>query len=95
VDFLATASAEFAGTGVVLSARRCLAAIETADPVLFIGVELASWEADRSLPLAALSRALTKVPLPWSVNMVFLDVAQDPVGDWLRERVRPFYQQGY
>ncbi len=31
VDFLAAASAEFAATGVVLSARRCLAAIETTD----------------------------------------------------------------
>ncbi|MEE1832062.1 enhanced serine sensitivity protein SseB [Streptomyces sp. SP17KL33] len=95
VDFLAAASAEFAGTGVVLSARRCLATIETADPVMFIGVELASWEADRSLPLAALGRALAKTPVPWPVNMVFLDVAQDPVGDWLREKVRLFFQQGY
>ncbi|MCW7944226.1 hypothetical protein AAW14_19790 [Streptomyces hygroscopicus] len=96
VDFLAAASAEFAATGVVLTARRCLAAIETADPVMFIGVELSSWEADaRTLPLDALGRALGKVPVNTPVNMVFMDVAQDPVGDWLRERVRPFYQQGY
>ncbi|MEW2402258.1 enhanced serine sensitivity protein SseB [Streptomyces sp. NPDC046862] len=95
VDFLAAASAEFAGTGAVLSARRCLAAIETSDPVMFIGVELASWEADRALPLDALSRALTAAPVGYAVNMVFLDVAQDPVGDWMREKVRPFYQQGY
>jgi hypothetical protein len=96
VDFLAAASAEFAATGVVLSARRCLAAIETAEPVMFIGVELASWEADaRTLPLDALGRALGKSPVTMPVNMVFLDVAQDPVGEWLRERVRPFYQHGY
>lgn len=96
VDFLTAASAEFAATGVVLSARRCLAAIETAEPVMFIGVELSSWEADaRALPLEALGRALGKAPVTTSVNMVFLDVAQDPVGDWLRERVRPFYQRGY
>jgi hypothetical protein len=95
VDFLAAASAEFATAGVVLSARRCLATIETADPVMFIGVELTSWEADRGLPLAALGRALAKAPVPWPVNMVFLDVTQDPVGDWLREKVRPFYRQGY
>ncbi|MDR3079388.1 MAG: enhanced serine sensitivity protein SseB, partial [Streptomyces sp.] len=95
VDFLAAASAEFATTGVVLTARRCLAAIETADPVMFIGVELSSPEADiRTLALDALGRALGKVPVRTSVNMVFLDVAQDPVGDWLRERVRPFYQHG-
>ncbi|MEU6095998.1 enhanced serine sensitivity protein SseB [Streptomyces sp. NPDC047079] len=96
VDFLAAASAEFAATGVVLTARRCLAAIETADPVMFIGVELSSWDGDiRALPLEALGRALGKAPVETPVNMVFLDVAQDPVGEWLRERVRPFYQQGY
>jgi hypothetical protein len=95
VDFLAAACAEFAATGVVLSARRCLAAIETADPVMFIGVDLVSWEADRTLPLDALGRVLGTQPVAWPVNMVFLDVAQDPVGDWLREKVRPFYQQGY
>ncbi|MFI9648061.1 enhanced serine sensitivity protein SseB [Streptomyces sp. NPDC052040] len=96
VDFLAAASAEFSATGVVLSARRCLAAIETADPVMFIGVELASWEGDmRAVPLDALGRALGRAPVAMPVNMVFLDVAQDPVGDWLREQVRPFYQHGY
>ncbi|WP_159773255.1 enhanced serine sensitivity protein SseB [Streptomyces sp. HM190] len=95
VDFLAAASVEFAATGVVLTARRCLAAIETADPVMFIGVDLVSWEADRTLPLDALGRALGRQPVAWPVNLVFLDVAQDPVGDWLREKARPFYQQGY
>ncbi|GAA3817004.1 enhanced serine sensitivity protein SseB [Streptomyces phyllanthi] len=95
VDFLAAASAEFAGTGAVLTARRCLAAIETAEPVMFIGVELMSWEADRALPLEALGRALAKSPMGYAVNTVFLDVAQDPVGDWMRERVRPFYQYGH
>ncbi|OIJ95212.1 enhanced serine sensitivity protein SseB [Streptomyces colonosanans] len=96
VDFLAAASAEFAEIGVVLTARRCLAAVETADPVMFVGVELSSQEADmHSLALEALGRALGKVPVETPVNMVFLDVAQDPVGEWLRERVRPFYQHGY
>ncbi|MET7697160.1 MULTISPECIES: enhanced serine sensitivity protein SseB [unclassified Streptomyces] len=95
VDFLAAASAEFAATGLVLSARRCLAAIETSDPVMFIGVELSAWEADRTLLLDALGRALGRVPVGRPVNMVFMDVAQDPVGDWMRERVRPFYQHGY
>ncbi|MEV0221551.1 enhanced serine sensitivity protein SseB [Streptomyces sp. NPDC050704] len=93
LDFLAAASAEFAATGVVLSARRCLASIEGGDPVMFIGVELTHWdEVVRTLPLDALGRALGLAPLEHPVNLVFLDVAQDPVGDWLRERVRPFYQ---
>ncbi|MFJ9820574.1 enhanced serine sensitivity protein SseB [Streptomyces sp. NPDC101151] len=96
VDFLAAASAEFAATGVVLSARRCLAAIETADPVMFVGVELSQWEGDlRALPLEALGRALGKGPVPWPVNLVLLDVAQDPVGEWLKAHVRPFYQHGH
>ncbi|MCS0604137.1 enhanced serine sensitivity protein SseB [Streptomyces sp. LP11] len=95
VDFLAAASAEFAGTGVVLTARRCLAAIETAEPVMFVGVELSQWEGDlRALPLDALGRALGKVPVKWPVNLVLLDVTDDPVADWLKSKVRPFYQHG-
>ncbi|CAL9430240.1 enhanced serine sensitivity protein SseB [Streptomyces sp. Tu 3180] len=95
VDFLAAASAEFETTGVVATARRCLAAIETADPVLFVGVELSRWdEGDlRTLPMDALGRALGRTAVKWPVNLVLLDVAQDPVGDWMRERVRPFYQR--
>ncbi|MGP4045175.1 enhanced serine sensitivity protein SseB [Streptomyces sp. 2A115] len=96
VDFLAAASAEFAATGVVLAARRCLASIEGGDPVMFIGVELVRWdEGARALPLEALGRALGRIPVQHAVNLVFLDVAQDPVGDWLRERVRPFYVQAH
>ncbi|MFD9098381.1 enhanced serine sensitivity protein SseB [Streptomyces collinus] len=96
VDFLAAAAAEFAGTGVVVTARRCLAAIETADPVMFVGVELSQWEGDlRALPLEALGRALGKVPVKWQVNLILLDVTQDPVGDWLKTNVRPFYQYGH
>ncbi|GAA4818701.1 enhanced serine sensitivity protein SseB [Streptomyces ziwulingensis] len=93
VDFLAAAGAEFAAIGVVRSARRCLAAVETAAPVLFVGVELTHWEGDaRTLPLEALGRALGRAPVPWPVNLILLEAAQDPVCDWLRERVRPFYQ---
>ncbi|MGW3968796.1 enhanced serine sensitivity protein SseB [Streptomyces ardesiacus] len=94
VDFLAAASAEFAATGVVRTARRCLAAVETADPVLYVGVELTHWEGDApSLPLEALGRALTKSPPQHPVNLVLLEAAQDPVCDWMREKVRPFYDR--
>ncbi|WP_210587984.1 enhanced serine sensitivity protein SseB [Streptomyces sp. GESEQ-35] len=94
VDFLTAASAEFEHIGVVTTARRCLAAIETADPVMFIGVELSQWEGDiRALPLDALGRALAKVPVKWPVNLVLLDVTQDPVAEWMRNRARPFYQR--
>ncbi|MEU0072577.1 enhanced serine sensitivity protein SseB [Streptomyces sp. NPDC006332] len=96
VDFLAAASSEFAATGVVLTARRCLAVIETAEPVMFVGVELSQWEGDlRALPMEALARALGTVPVRWPVNLVLLDVTDDPVGHWMRQSVRPFYQQGY
>ncbi|MER7572939.1 enhanced serine sensitivity protein SseB [Streptomyces sp. NPDC126514] len=96
VDFLAAASAEFAATGVVTTARRCLAAIETADPVMFVGVELSDWEGDlRTAPMDALGRALGRVPTNWPVNLILLDMAaQDPVAIWMRERVQPFYAQG-
>ncbi|MFC9925275.1 enhanced serine sensitivity protein SseB [Streptomyces sp. NPDC127190] len=95
VDFLAAASAEFAEIGVVHTARRCLAAIETDEPVLFVGVELSQWEGDlRARPLEALGRALARVPVAWPVNLVLLDVTDDPVAEWLKHHVRPFYQYG-
>ncbi|MFE4370597.1 enhanced serine sensitivity protein SseB [Streptomyces sp. NPDC056835] len=96
VEFLSAAAAEFEASGVVLSARRALASVEGEPPALFIGVQLSSWEApDRNAPMDALGRALGRVAVDWPVNLVLLDVAQDPVGDWLLERVRPFYQRAH
>lgn len=92
VDFLSAAAEEFRATGVVRSARRCLAEVEDQGPALFVGVELAAWEgAAGELPLDALGRALGRVPVRWPVNLILLDVAQDPVAEWLRARVRPFH----
>ncbi|MFB7268908.1 enhanced serine sensitivity protein SseB [Streptomyces sp. NPDC056244] len=94
VDFLAAAGSEFETSGVVLSARRALASVEGDSPALFIGVQLSSWEAaDRNAPLDALGRALGRVSVGWPVNLILLDVAQDPVGDYLLAKVRPFYQR--
>ncbi|MFE2887882.1 enhanced serine sensitivity protein SseB [Streptomyces graminifolii] len=96
VDFLAAASAEFAAIGVVATARRCLAAIETAAPVMFVGVELTNWDGDlRAAPMEALAKALGQVTVQWQVNLVLLDVTQDPVAEWMRQTVRPFYTQGH
>ncbi|MFD5032904.1 enhanced serine sensitivity protein SseB [Streptomyces sp. NPDC058405] len=96
VDFLTAAASEFESSGVVLSARRALASVEGEAPVLFIGVQLSSWEAaDRNAPMDALGRALGRVGVSWPVNLVLLDVAQDPVGDWLLAKVRPFFERGY
>jgi hypothetical protein len=92
VDFLAAAAGEFAVTPVVLTARRALAAVEEQPPALFVGVELDRWqEEDRAAAMNAVGRALGAVPLPWQVQLVLLDVAQDPVGDWMLESVRPFF----
>ncbi|MFE1959756.1 enhanced serine sensitivity protein SseB [Streptomyces sp. NPDC059479] len=94
VDFLSAAAGEFETSGVVLSARRALASVEGDSPALFIGVQLSSWEAaDRNAPLDALGRALGRVAVGWPVNLILLDVAQDPVGDYLLAKVRPFYQR--
>ncbi|MGW3624848.1 enhanced serine sensitivity protein SseB [Streptomyces sp. NPDC000880] len=94
VDFLAAAAGEFESSGVVLTARRALASIEGESPTLFIGVQVSSWEtAERNAPMDALSRALGRAQVGWPVNLVLLDVAQDPVGMWMLERVRPFYQR--
>jgi hypothetical protein len=92
VEFLASAAGEFAVTPVVLTARRALASIEGDPAVLFVGVELDRWqEEDRTAAMTAIGRALGAVPVPWQVNLVLLDIAQDPVGDWMLERVQPFY----
>ncbi|WP_079063056.1 enhanced serine sensitivity protein SseB [Peterkaempfera griseoplana] len=92
VDFLAAAAAELAFVPVVLTARRALASVEGEQPVLFVGVELDRWQQeDKAAATEALGRALGTVPLPWPVNIVLLDIAQDPVGDWLAEHVAPFF----
>jgi hypothetical protein len=94
VDFLSAAAGEFEASGVVLTARRALASIEGDFPALFIGVQLSTWEyADHNAPMDALGRALGRVQVGWPVNLVLLDVAQDPVGTWMLERVHPFYQR--
>ncbi len=92
VDFLAGAAGEFAVTPVVLSARRALGSVEGEPPRLFVGVELDRWqEEDRAAAMGALGRALAGAPLPWAVNLLLLDVAQDPLGDWMHGVVEPFY----
>ncbi|MGS2590569.1 enhanced serine sensitivity protein SseB [Streptomyces hebeiensis] len=94
VDFLSAAAAEFEATGMVVSARRALASVEGETPVLVVGVQLSSWEAgDRNAPMDALGRALGRAQVAWPVNLVLLDLAQDPVADWLLAKVRPFYQR--
>ncbi|MFG2329136.1 enhanced serine sensitivity protein SseB [Streptomyces sp. NPDC048604] len=96
VDFLSAAAAEFDALGSVTTARRALARVEGGEPALFIGVQLAVYDGvDRDAPLDALGRALGRVPVSWPVNIVLLDVAQDPVADWMLARVRPFYQRVY
>lgn len=93
---LAAAAEEFAATPVVLTARRALGLIETDAPCLFIGVELDRWqEDDRRLTIAALERAVGRAGSPWPVNLVLIDLAQDPIGDWMLDAVRPFYERGF
>lgn len=93
VDFLAAASAEFEATGIVATARRVLASVEGTEPALFVGVQLLGGVGDLAVPLDALGRALGRVEVAWPVNLILLDVAQDPVADWMLEKVRPFFQR--
>lgn len=92
VDFLAAAADEFRTLGQVRSARRGLASAEGDPPALFIGVEFDLIE-DHARQEAhdALARALSRHQVKWPVQLVLLDVAQDPVIDWMRQCVRPFY----
>ncbi|GAA2099851.1 enhanced serine sensitivity protein SseB [Streptomyces albiaxialis] len=92
VDFLAAVSAEFAALGAVRTARRALASSEGEPPALFIGIELDLLDPEsRQAAHDALGRALGTHSVKWPVQMVLLDAARDPVVDWMRECVRPFY----
>jgi SseB protein C-terminal domain/SseB protein N-terminal domain len=94
VDFLAAAAGEFALTPVVLSARRALGSVEGERPTLFIGVELDRWqEEDRTAAMNALGRALGAAPVPWTVNLLLLDIAQDPLADLMHDRITPFFSR--
>ncbi|GAB2912410.1 enhanced serine sensitivity protein SseB [Streptomyces mayteni] len=92
VDFLAAVTREVSALGFVRSARRGLASAEGGSPSLFLGVELD--QLDDGLRVAVhdgLGRALAAHPVAWPVQLVLLDAADDPVVDWLRECVQPFY----
>lgn len=92
VEFLRAAAAELATVGAVRQARRGLASAETNAPALFIGVELDGLDGDvGQLVQDALGRALARQSVPWPVQQVLMDAADDPVVDWLRQCVQPFY----
>ncbi|AXK34337.1 enhanced serine sensitivity protein SseB [Streptomyces armeniacus] len=94
VDFLADVAGEFAGVASVRTARRALASTEGRPPALYVGVELDLLEPEsRQQSHDALARALARNPVAWPVQMVFLDAARDPVVEWMRQCVRPFYSR--
>ncbi|MFI6157646.1 enhanced serine sensitivity protein SseB C-terminal domain-containing protein [Kitasatospora sp. NPDC051170] len=90
--FLAACRAELAALPGVLTARRALASIEGEATVMFVGVQLdQAAPADPAAVNEALGRALGTAPLPGGVHLVLLDLADDPVVEWLLTRVMPFY----
>nr|WP_307826764.1 enhanced serine sensitivity protein SseB [Streptomyces pactum] len=94
VDFLAAASLELAKVPGVRSARRALASVEGDPPALFVGVRLDEPTPEsQALVLDALGRAMGTAPVPWPVQLVLLDIADDLVADWILDRVRPFYDR--
>ncbi|MER7044221.1 enhanced serine sensitivity protein SseB [Streptomyces jumonjinensis] len=96
VDFLAAAAGEFEECGVVHTARRALGSVEGEPPALFIGVQLSSRDgSEGTAPLDALGRALGRAAVGWPVSLILLDIAQDPVADWMLAKVRPFYQRDH
>jgi hypothetical protein len=91
-DFLGAAAGEFSTLPAVRTARRALASTEGEAPALFIGIELDDLDPGvRQAAHDALGRALGRVPVEWLVQLVLLDAAQDPVVEWMRQCVRPFY----
>ncbi len=92
VDLLAAVARELAGLWFVRSARRGLASAEGGAPALFVGLELDVLDEDsRGSVHQVLERAVAQHPVSWPVQMVLLDAAEDPVVDWLRHCVQPFY----
>ncbi|MGW7517632.1 enhanced serine sensitivity protein SseB [Streptomyces sp. NPDC054796] len=92
VDFLGAAAGEFAVLPSLRTARRALASTEGEPPSLFVGVELDLLDPEsRQAAHDALGRALGRAPVKWPVQLVLLDAAQDPVVEWMRQCVRPFY----
>ncbi|SCK34976.1 enhanced serine sensitivity protein SseB [Streptomyces sp. WMMB 322] len=91
-DFLVAAAGEFAALPWMRTARRALASSEGDAPSLFVGIELDHLDPDsRQAAHDALARALGRVQIKWPVQLVLMDAAQDPVVDWMRHCVRPFY----
>ncbi len=94
-SFLAACRAELSALPGVLTARRALASVEGEPTVMFVGVQLDQLApADPGAVNEALGRALGTAPLPGGVHLVLLDLADDPVVDWLVNRVAPFYVRG-
>ncbi len=94
VDFLGSAAGELAVLGYVRTARRGLTSAEGAPPSLCVGVELDGIGPDTHAELQqALGRALAINPVPWPVQLVLMDTAEDPVIDWLRSCVSPFHRR--
>ncbi|MED7954317.1 enhanced serine sensitivity protein SseB [Kitasatospora sp. NPDC058201] len=93
--FLAACRNELFALPGVLTARRALASVEGEPTVMFVGVQLdPSAPADPGAVNEALGRALGTAPLPGGVHLVLLDLADDPVVDWMLNRVAPFYVRG-
>ncbi|MFC1441125.1 enhanced serine sensitivity protein SseB [Streptacidiphilus sp. N1-10] len=94
VEFLAAVVDELARVPVVLTARRVLARVEADQEKLFVGVELDRWQPeDQAAVTQGLGLALGRAPLPWELGVVLLDLAQDPVGDWMLTSVAPFFER--
>ncbi|MEU1505967.1 enhanced serine sensitivity protein SseB C-terminal domain-containing protein [Kitasatospora sp. NPDC005748] len=90
--FLAACRYELSGLPGVLTARRALASVEGEPTVMFVGVQLdPAAPAEPAAVNEALGRALGTAPLPGGVHLVLLDLAEDPVVEWLLNRVQPFY----
>ncbi len=62
---------------------------------MFVGVQLdPAAPADPGAVNEALGRALGTAPLPGGVHLVLLDLADDPVVEWMVNRVAPFHVRG-
>ncbi|QLE72393.1 enhanced serine sensitivity protein SseB [Streptomyces rectiverticillatus] len=84
----------FGAVPTVSSARRALMQVGEQHPGLLIGVtvrDAAEAEESRGAVLAAVSRAVSEEPVPFTVDTVFLGNPNDQTSVWMTDNVEPFY----
>ncbi|MFF4217645.1 enhanced serine sensitivity protein SseB C-terminal domain-containing protein [Streptomyces nondiastaticus] len=92
VALLAALRRALGAVPAVSSARRALVQVGNQHPGLLIGVAVrGAAEESREAVLAAVSRAVSEEPVPFTVDTLFLGKPGDQTSAWMLGNVEPFY----